>query len=156
MASSFETLIAERKYPFLFALFVLLLCVSLLLFTNNRFSSLSLSDLERSQQISLKRAKSPPPIIPYAIENRDPRDYPIPVPADLIDWKVCKFAGAVDYIPCLDNWKAIKDLNSRRHMEHRERHCPNPSLRCLVPLPIGYRIPVPWSKSRDMVRLIVW
>ncbi|KAL0402945.1 UNVERIFIED_CONTAM: putative methyltransferase PMT23 [Sesamum radiatum] len=36
-------------------------------------------------------------------------------------------------------------------MEHRERHCPDPSPRCLVPLPEGYKIPVLWPKSRDMI-----
>ncbi|KAF9596685.1 hypothetical protein IFM89_012884 [Coptis chinensis] len=36
-------------------------------------------------------------------------------------------------------------------MEHRERHCPKPSPRCLVPLPVGYKLPVPWPKSRDMI-----
>lgn len=70
------------------------------------------------------------------------------------DWKLCKGAVAVDYIPCLDNSEAIKALKSRRHMEHRERHCPDPSPRCLIPLPDGYKLPVPWPKSRDMVRLI--
>ncbi|KAL0341244.1 UNVERIFIED_CONTAM: putative methyltransferase PMT23 [Sesamum radiatum] len=68
-----------------------------------------------------------------------------------IEWEACKGPVAVDYIPCLDNWKAIKALRSRRHMEHRERHCPDPSPRCLVPLPEGYKIPVLWPKSRDMI-----
>ncbi|CAN6346488.1 unnamed protein product [Urochloa humidicola] len=37
-------------------------------------------------------------------------------------------------------------------MEHRERHCPvAPRPRCLVPLPFGYRTPVPWPRSRDMI-----
>ncbi|GAB4827632.1 hypothetical protein Ancab_034516 [Ancistrocladus abbreviatus] len=66
------------------------------------------------------------------------------------DWKVCKGVG-VDYIPCLDNWKAIKALKSRKHMEHRERHCPKPLPRCLVSLPRGYKTPIPWPKSRDMI-----
>lgn len=59
----------------------------------------------------------------------------------------------MDYIPCLDNWKAIKELKSRKHMEHRERHCPSSTPRCLEPLPIGYKVPVQWPKSRDMVSL---
>ncbi|CAI9091768.1 OLC1v1026877C1 [Oldenlandia corymbosa var. corymbosa] len=67
------------------------------------------------------------------------------------EWKLCGVAGAVDYIPCLDNWNAIKALKSRRHMEHRERHCPDPAPRCLVPLPPGYKLPVPWPKSRDTI-----
>ncbi|KAF5176073.1 S-adenosyl-l-methionine-dependent methyltransferases superfamily protein [Thalictrum thalictroides] len=58
---------------------------------------------------------------------------------------------ANDYIPCLDNMKAIKALPSRRHMEHRERHCPTPTPRCLIPLPEGYKTPVSWPKSRDMI-----
>ncbi|CAK7325912.1 unnamed protein product [Dovyalis caffra] len=68
-----------------------------------------------------------------------------------IKWKACKGAVAVDYIPCLDNFQAIKELKSRRHMEHRERHCPQRSPRCLVPLPNGYKVPVLWPKSRDMI-----
>lgn len=79
-----------------------------------------------------------------------------PVEEFEIKWEKCGGAQSVDYIPCLDNWKVIKELKSRRHMEHRERHCPKPSSRCLVPLPKGYKIPVPWPKSRDMVRLMVW
>ncbi|XP_051143642.1 probable methyltransferase PMT23 [Andrographis paniculata] len=68
-----------------------------------------------------------------------------------VEWELCKGSSAVDYIPCLDNSEAIKKLPSRRHMEHRERHCPDPSPRCLVPLPAGYRAPVAWPKSRDMI-----
>ncbi|KAL4189622.1 hypothetical protein AMTRI_Chr08g166260 [Amborella trichopoda] len=71
----------------------------------------------------------------------------------LYNWVLCGGPGSMDYIPCLDNMKAIKALKSRKRMEHRERHCPKPSLRCLVPLPKGYRKPVPWPKSRDMVWL---
>ncbi|KAG8078360.1 hypothetical protein GUJ93_ZPchr0007g3626 [Zizania palustris] len=70
-------------------------------------------------------------------------------------WEVCEVGMGVvaaDYIPCLDNVKAIKALKSIRHMEHRERHCPTaPRPRCLVPLPAGYRSPLPWPRSRDMI-----
>ena len=74
-----------------------------------------------------------------------------------LKWEICMVKGSssVDYIPCLDNWTAIKALQSRKHMEHRERHCPIPNPRCLVPLPRGYKIPILWPKSRDMVRLLV-
>lgn len=79
--------------------------------------------------------------------------------SDLLNLKceICMVKGSssVDYIPCLDNWTAIKALLSRKHMEHRERHCPVPNPRCLVPLPRGYKIPILWPKSRDMVRLLV-
>ncbi|KAK3165850.1 hypothetical protein QOZ80_1AG0038530 [Eleusine coracana subsp. coracana] len=70
-------------------------------------------------------------------------------------WELCqvgKGVEAADYIPCLDNMKAIKALKSLRHMEHRERHCPTePRPRCLVPLPSRYRRPVAWPHSRDMI-----
>ncbi|KAD7480233.1 hypothetical protein E3N88_03369 [Mikania micrantha] len=39
----------------------------------------------------------------------------------LYEWKVCSYPVAVDYIPFLDNRKAIKLLKSRWHMEHRGR-----------------------------------
>ncbi|KAK0592736.1 hypothetical protein LWI29_024406 [Acer saccharum] len=70
---------------------------------------------------------------------------------DPMKWKVCRWPTAADYIPCLDNKDAIKKLKSRKHMEHRERHCPNPPPRCLVPLPDNYKVPIPWPKSRDMI-----
>ncbi|XP_021904050.1 probable methyltransferase PMT22 [Carica papaya] len=68
-----------------------------------------------------------------------------------VKWERCKGTVAVDIIPCLDNMLAIKRLKSRRHMEHRERHCPKPTPKCLVPLPKWYKIPLPWPKSRDMI-----
>ncbi|XP_066367143.1 probable methyltransferase PMT23 [Miscanthus floridulus] len=78
------------------------------------------------------------------------------VPPVSVRWQTCSRLGrgvsSTDYIPCLDNVRAIKALRSRRDMEHRERHCPlAPRLRCLVPLPAGYRTPVPWPRSRDMI-----
>ncbi|KAK1667634.1 hypothetical protein QYE76_055793 [Lolium multiflorum] len=73
----------------------------------------------------------------------------------LPSWELCKVGKRVepaDYIPCLDNVKAVNALKSMRRMEHRERHCPTePRPRCLVPLPAGYRLPLPWPRSRDMI-----
>lgn len=68
-----------------------------------------------------------------------------------VHWRKCDGVYAVDFIPCLDNFKAIKALKSRKRMEHRERHCPQSNPRCLVPLPPRYRVSVQWPKSRDMV-----
>jgi hypothetical protein len=86
-----------------------------------------------------------------AVGDDDNKEGPIQV-----RWETCRVGrrvSAADYIPCLDNVRAIKALRSRRHMEHRERHCPvAPRPRCLVPLPAGYRTPVPWPRSREMVR----
>ncbi|OEL19330.1 putative methyltransferase PMT27 [Dichanthelium oligosanthes] len=69
------------------------------------------------------------------------------------EWRVCSVKAGADYIPCLDNEKAVKKLrpeNFRRY-EHRERHCPDEGPTCLVPLPSGYRRPIEWPKSRDRI-----
>lgn len=58
-----------------------------------------------------------------------------------------------EYIPCLDNVEAIKQLKSTDKGERFERHCPlnGTGLNCLVPAPKGYKTPIPWPRSRDEV-----
>ena len=67
-------------------------------------------------------------------------------------FKMCREAMR-EYIPCLDNEKAIRNLKSTKNGEKFERHCPkkDQGLDCLVPAPKGYRTPIPWPKSRDEV-----
>ncbi|RZR81656.1 hypothetical protein BHM03_00007918 [Ensete ventricosum] len=67
------------------------------------------------------------------------------------EWQLCNVTAGPDYIPCLDNEKAIKQLHSFRHFEHRERHCPEEGPTCLVPLPDGYKRSIEWPKSRDRI-----
>ncbi|ONK58818.1 uncharacterized protein A4U43_C08F60 [Asparagus officinalis] len=67
------------------------------------------------------------------------------------EWESCNVTAGPDYIPCLDNEKAIKQLHSFGHFEHRERHCPEESPTCLVPLPKGYRRSIQWPQSRDRI-----
>ncbi|KAF8397223.1 hypothetical protein HHK36_016133 [Tetracentron sinense] len=157
MAPSIQRLIKEKKYPFIFSFLVLLICVSVLLLNNNRYPYLSTTDLENSQSISSSPEKKSNPQI--SNPNKDKPDFDNSDSNEISNgvesnWEVCKGPMAADFIPCLDNMKAVKALKSRRHMEHRERYCPKPSPRCLVPLPQGYKIPVPWPRSRDMVRFI--
>ncbi|KAK8449972.1 hypothetical protein SEVIR_7G294200v4 [Setaria viridis] len=66
-------------------------------------------------------------------------------------WKLCNATTGADYIPCLDNEAAIRKLKTNKHYEHRERHCPADAPACLVPLPEGYRQPIPWPYSRDKI-----
>ncbi|XP_010515490.1 PREDICTED: probable methyltransferase PMT27 [Camelina sativa] len=66
-------------------------------------------------------------------------------------WVLCNATAGTDYIPCLDNEEAIKKLRSRRHFEHRERHCPEDPPSCLVPLPEGYKESIKWPESRDKI-----
>lgn len=66
-----------------------------------------------------------------------------------VEWALCD--SGIDYIPCLDNLKAIKALHSTKHYEHRERHCPDPAPTCLVPIPDGYQTPMRWPRSRNEV-----
>ncbi|KAL3641205.1 hypothetical protein CASFOL_016173 [Castilleja foliolosa] len=58
-----------------------------------------------------------------------------------------------DYIPCLDNGDAIPRLNSSDKGQTYERHCPEngKQLDCLLPWPKGYKLHIPWPKSRDEV-----
>ncbi|KAK1363514.1 putative methyltransferase PMT27 [Heracleum sosnowskyi] len=65
-------------------------------------------------------------------------------------WQLCNVTVGADYIPCLDNEKAIRKLH-RKHFEHRERHCPEEAPTCLVPLPQGYKTPVKWPLSREKI-----
>jgi hypothetical protein len=68
-------------------------------------------------------------------------------------WKLCGFRNAQDFIPCLDNEKTIRKLRSRKHYEHRERHCQSEEElpKCLLPLPKDYKVPINWPMSRDQV-----
>lgn len=66
-------------------------------------------------------------------------------------WKLCNSTAGPDYIPCLDNLEAIRNLRSRKHYEHRERHCPDNPPTCLVPLPEGYQRSVEWPTSREKI-----
>ncbi|KAJ7945216.1 S-adenosyl-L-methionine-dependent methyltransferases superfamily protein [Quillaja saponaria] len=67
------------------------------------------------------------------------------------NWKLCNVTAGPDYIPCLDNWKAIQSLHSTKHYEHRERHCPEEPPTCLVSIPEGYRRSIEWPKSREKI-----
>ncbi|KAF5751784.1 S-adenosyl-L-methionine-dependent methyltransferases superfamily protein [Tripterygium wilfordii] len=66
-------------------------------------------------------------------------------------WKLCNATAGPDFIPCLDNWQAIKSLRSTKHYEHRERRCPEELPTCLVPLPQGYKRSIEWPKSREKI-----
>ncbi|KAE8694948.1 putative methyltransferase PMT27 [Hibiscus syriacus] len=66
-------------------------------------------------------------------------------------WKLCNSTAGPDYIPCLDNWEAIRHLRTNKHYEHRERHCPEEPPTCLVPLPQGYKRSITWPKSREKI-----
>ncbi|KAI4306866.1 hypothetical protein L6164_030109 [Bauhinia variegata] len=193
MAVSVGSLFQQRKYPFIFALLVLLICVMFLLFTNSAnifyplafYSDVQVQPLPQSLPSSPALPDSTRPVLDPIADSKDPemprnetrvteskdsglpeKDIQIEEPKDQglplkvetfedvdvnMNWKLCKGSAAVDNIPCLDNMKAIKALRSRKHMEHRERHCPDPSPHCLLPLPKGYKVSVPWPKSRDMI-----
>ncbi|KAA8531937.1 hypothetical protein F0562_006346 [Nyssa sinensis] len=66
-------------------------------------------------------------------------------------WQLCNVTAGSDYIPCLDNEKALKQLRSTKHYEHRERHCPEEAPTCLVKPPEGYKRSIEWPTSRDKI-----
>ncbi|KAG8390136.1 hypothetical protein BUALT_Bualt01G0052100 [Buddleja alternifolia] len=186
MAIEVAGIFKERKYPFIFAFFLLLIFVTFLLISNSQPPISITTQLTQPDPLS----STPPPVSSASrhssiLSNNESAITNPPVSSssndgspsastrsvagtdngerveigaaaadeedDQVVWELCKGPMAVDYIPCLDNMNAIKKLRSRRHMEHRERHCPDPNPRCLVPLPDGYKVPVPWPKSRDMI-----
>ncbi|KAI4325451.1 hypothetical protein MLD38_030851 [Melastoma candidum] len=65
-------------------------------------------------------------------------------------WLLCNVTAGADYIPCLDNEKALRHIHTK-HYEHRERHCPEEGPTCLVPTPPGYKKSIEWPKSRDKI-----
>ncbi|KAK3008660.1 hypothetical protein RJ639_015009 [Escallonia herrerae] len=89
-----------------------------------------------------------------AEESKDEKDVhksSEPNPQIAYSWKLCNVTAGSDYIPCLDNWQAIKSLRTTKHYEHRERHCPEEPPTCLVALPEGYRRSIEWPTSRDKI-----
>ncbi|KAF6156176.1 hypothetical protein GIB67_007993 [Kingdonia uniflora] len=66
-------------------------------------------------------------------------------------WELCNVTAGADYIPCLDNEKALKIIHNTGHYEHRERHCPEEGPTCLVPMPEGYKQTIEWPQSRDKI-----
>ncbi|KFK34851.1 hypothetical protein AALP_AA5G201400 [Arabis alpina] len=166
----------SRKFSGLCVLSILLVSVTIILLTNDTidlFPYLSLSYLRRSSlsvvpsftpiSTPTNDSSSPPPPPEPVTQTGDVHD-PTPIVQDSeldwfkndkewnqslrVDWKRCE---SQDYMPCLDNTKAIKKLKSKRNMEHRERHCPESPPKCLVPLPKRYKIPLPWPQSKDMI-----
>lgn len=89
-----------------------------------------------------------------AAESRNEKEVQSSLSNGQFSWKLCNITAGADYIPCLDNEKAIKKLPSTKHYEHRERHCPEEGPTCLVPLPEGYQKPIEWPTSRDKVLLL--
>jgi Putative S-adenosyl-L-methionine-dependent methyltransferase len=87
------------------------------------------------------------------IRDSNPSSLTIPNKKFSHSWKLCNVTVGADYIPCLDNEKAIKMLQSTKHYEHRERHCPELGPTCLVPLPNGYKSTIKWPISRDKVHV---
>lgn len=83
--------------------------------------------------------------------DKDSQKSSISIDSSKYVWKLCNTTSGSEYIPCLDNLKAIKKLQSISHYEHRERHCPDEVSTCLVSLPEGYRSPIRWPKSREMI-----
>lgn len=86
---------------------------------------------------------------------KESQEYSLNEDQNSYHWKLCNTTAGPDYIPCLDNWQAIRRLPSTKHYEHRERHCPGEVPTCLVPLPKGYRQSIEWPQSRNKVLLCI-
>ncbi|XP_030487041.2 probable methyltransferase PMT23 [Cannabis sativa] len=137
MGSQVQKVLKDRKFSSIFILFSTIILV--LLYTSTT-----------DNPFFLYSDNNTTPIIIPSVSTSSSSSSSLSVQSNL-QWKLCDGPVAVDYIPCLDNFVAIKALKNRRHMERRERHCPKFSPRCLVPLPRHYRISVRWPKSIDMI-----
>ncbi|KAK3229480.1 hypothetical protein Dsin_001361 [Dipteronia sinensis] len=153
-----ENIFKQRKYPFILALSVLLITVAVFVLTttSNPISSVFFYQQQspRNGTVSRTANATTATTTPSPTQNNNTPDTGVSwsdSETDPMKWVLCRWPTAADYIPCLDNNDAIKKLKSRKHMEHRERHCPNPPPRCLVPLPDNYKVPIPWPKSRDTI-----
>ncbi|MBA0873213.1 hypothetical protein Goshw_029317 [Gossypium schwendimanii] len=152
-----SVLLSERKYSFLCLASVLLISFAFLLLTYTSYPFFFAFPLPSDIHVSV--SSPPPPSRSSSLQFPTEPELETQ-PADHLDlnvslnirWRACRLGSVtVDYIPCLDNSKAIKQLKSKKHLEHRERHCPKPPPRCLVPLPKSYKVPVQWPQSRDMI-----
>lgn len=149
MEISVDGVLKARKFPFIFSFFILLifLLVSFLFLSGSQSQIPVRYDLATPQpSIMIKSHTSPPSAAVTENATTEVAD---------LKWRKCTGPVAVDYIPCLDNFKVMKKLKGKRRMERKERHCPQPSPRCLIPLPKGYKMPLLWPKSRDRVRLVL-
>ncbi|XP_071705889.1 probable methyltransferase PMT23 [Rutidosis leptorrhynchoides] len=174
MAISVHSLFHQRRYPFIASLVLILIFVTVFILTTNTsqpppryrlpiqnittsnlpntLSNTNIdTDIDRDIIVSDDNNNNSVNNIIIININTTTKIDDNSVEDMVYKWEACPGPLAVDYIPCLDNWKVIKKLRSRRHMEHRERHCPKPNPHCLIPLPDGYKVPVSWPKSRDMI-----
>ncbi|KAL4582667.1 hypothetical protein LXL04_007225 [Taraxacum kok-saghyz] len=99
---------------------------------------------------TLKKHSSQIPKVPETqVDQKERNEDDIKVEVDIemygYKWELCNVTAGTDYIPCLDNEIAIRNLH------HLERNCPKETPECLVPLPKGYMTPIPWPGSRDKI-----
>ncbi|KAJ8443847.1 hypothetical protein Cgig2_010311 [Carnegiea gigantea] len=113
--------------------------------------SLSLEKVGQNQTEDSEKASTENALQTESEKEKASQGVPLSEKQRSYSWKLCNTSAGPDYIPCLDNIKAIERLRSTKHYEHRERHCPNEPPTCLVPLPERYRSPVKWPKSRDKI-----
>lgn len=92
----------------------------------------------------------PPPNLDFTAHHQIPGPLPAPEAARDFQFPPCDVSLS-EYTPCEDVNRSLKF--DRDRLIYRERHCPDPEegLRCRVPAPHAYRVPVRWPESRDWV-----
>lgn len=92
----------------------------------------------------------PPPNLDFTAHHHVSDPLPAPEVARGFHFPLCD-ASLSEYTPCEDVRRSLRF--DRDRLIYRERHCPEPSevLRCRIPAPYGYRVPVRWPESRDLV-----
>ncbi|GFY82081.1 S-adenosyl-L-methionine-dependent methyltransferases superfamily protein [Actinidia rufa] len=134
MAISVQNLIKERKYPFIFSLFLLPVFVGFLLLIYTESPITFTADFAQSQS-KLKSTCWPPPSIPNPPISNPGTDTP----------------PKHDQLPSKGTVDGHKGIEIEEAHEAQREAFPEPSPPCLVPLLRGYKGSVLWPKSRDMI-----
>lgn len=102
----------------------------------------------RPNSTSSSSSLSPPPNLDFTAHHHIPDPPPAPEAARDFHFPPCD-ASLSEYTPCEDVTRSLRFERDR--LIYRERHCPEPAevLRCRIPAPYGYRVPVRWPESRD-------
>ncbi|WKA00677.1 hypothetical protein VitviT2T_019014 [Vitis vinifera] len=151
MQNSVESISRGRRPPFLFQLLLIFICFAVfIVLSNKKYSYLSSFDLHNLWSVGRTRS-------PAAFKSPVSSPSTATAQDDVVSVKRNgnSTAAEVKWELCgLDNLAAIKNLTSWKRKVSHERHCSRLSVRCLVPLRAGYRVPILWPKSRDHVRMI--
>lgn len=99
-----------------------------------------------SPQATIQQQQPQPHVLDFSAHHQAPD--PPPTAARVHHIPPCD-PNYVEYVPCEDYQRSLKF--DRNMLIYRERHCPekNELLKCRIPAPYGYKVPLRWPESRE-------